>query len=100
MQRRIGEIREAGGEVVALSARGDRRDVERVRNELEISFGLVPAPIRQAAEAYGVWNQQRNSAFGTVIIDKSAKISFFRFGRDEHDRPSLLEILTALRTMK
>jgi alkyl hydroperoxide reductase subunit AhpC len=73
------------------------RDLALSLLELELSFFMVAAPVRQVAEAYGVWNKQRNTSFGTVIVDKSGIVRFHRFGRDEHDRPSLLEILTMLR---
>lgn len=86
--------------MIGLSSRGGRDDVQRVRAELGISFPLIPAPVRQLAETYGVWNQQKNAAFGTVIIGKTGVVRYQRFGQDEHDRPSALEIVSSLRNIK
>lgn len=86
--------------MVGLSSRGDQGDVERIRRELGISFQLIPAPVRQIADTYGVWNYQKNAAFGTVIIDKVGVVRFHRFGQDEYDRPSLIEFISSLRSIK
>ncbi len=86
--------------MIGLSSRGGRDDVQRVRTELGISFPLIPAPVRQAAETYGVWNHQKNAAFGTVIIDKAGVVRYQRFGQDEYDRPSVLDIFSSLRNVK
>lgn len=86
--------------MIGLSSRGDRGDVERIRRELGIAFPLIPAPVRQVAETYGVWNYQKNAAFGTVIIDKARIVRFERFGQDEHDRPSVTDLISILRNIK
>ena len=86
--------------MIGLSSRGDRGDVERIRREFGISFPLIPAPVRQVAETYGVWNHQKNTAFGTVIIDKAGVVRYLRFGQDEYDRPSTLEIISSLTSIK
>lgn len=86
--------------MIGLSSRGDRGDVERMWWELGILFPLIPAPVRQVADNYGVWNYQKNAAFGTVIIDKAGVVRFHRFGQDEHDRPSVIELISSLRSIK
>ena len=100
MQRRITEIHEAGGEIIGLSSRGDRNDVERVRRELGVSFPLIPAPVRDVADGDGVWNHQKNASFGTVIIGKTGIVRLQRLGQDEQDRPSVIDLVSTLRTIR
>jgi peroxiredoxin len=84
--------------VVALSSGGDWDDVERTRLELQIGFALVPRPVIEVAEAYGVWNPTKQRALATVIVDKGGTVRFVQDAwQDENNRPSIATTLKVLR---
>ena len=97
MQAHISEIRDAGAEVIGLSSWDDADGVQRLRAELGISFPVIPAPTRQLAEAYGVWNHEENAAFDTLIIDKVGTVRYRHVAKNSYDRPSVLDIVARLR---
>jgi peroxiredoxin len=98
LQANISEIRQAQAEIVALSSGGNRKDVERTREVLGITFPMVPSPVFDVAEAYGVWDNQRKLAIATVINDKAGVVRFSHQAvRDDWDRPSVSQILRVLR---
>lgn len=75
------------------------RDVQRVRDDLNISFPLVFGPVFDVADAYGVWHYQRNAAFGTVIVDRNGVVRMHHVSRDEFDRPGASKLLDVLRSI-
>ena len=55
---------------------GDQQDVSRMRDNMGITFTLIPIPSRKVAEAFGVWNESGQYATATVIIDIKGRIRF------------------------
>ena len=68
LQRKISEINELDTEVIAFATEGNQNDVEITKNDLNITFTLIPTPNRQVANDFGV------NTYDTIIIDKNGII--------------------------
>lgn len=97
MQHRISEIKELDSEVVAIASKGNRKNEEKTQKVLNITFPIIPGPERKTAEAFGVWNNKRQLAIATVIVDKQGKIRFIHKSSSDTDRPNASEIIEKLK---
>ena len=78
VQNRIESIKRLNAEVIAISSIGDQQDVSRMRDNMGITFTLIPKPSRKVAKAFDVWNESGHYATATVIIDKKGRIRFMQ----------------------
>ena len=70
LQKNISEIEKLNAELIAFATSGNQNDVEITKNELNITFTLIPTPNRPVVKVYGV------RTYATIIIDKSGIIRF------------------------
>ena len=68
LQGKISEFQKLDTEVIAFATEGNQNDVERTRNDLNITFTLIPTPNSQVANDFGV------NTYDTIIIDKNGII--------------------------
>jgi len=99
-QRGISELKEYNAEVIAISSRGDRRDVEKTKKALNLTFALIPGPNRKVAEEFAVYDQEKKRAIATLILDKEGMIRFKYISKDPEDRPSFSKIIKWLQEIK
>ena len=65
LQENISEIENLNAKLIAFATSGNQNDVEITKNELNITFTLIPTPNRPVAEVYGV------RTYATIIISKN-----------------------------
>jgi peroxiredoxin len=99
LQDRLSEIRSLNTEVIAISTRGDRIMEENTRNYLNIKFSIIPSPNRGTSEAFGVWNNSRNLAIATIILDKDGVIRYINESMSDFGRPSVSEVIEKLKEL-
>ena len=97
LQSRISEIRELDAEIIAIATRGNRNNEEKTKKAFNITFTIIPGPERKTAEAFGVWNNTRQLAIATVIVDKSGVIRFIHEGVSDFDRPNASDVIKKLK---
>ena len=100
LQRRVSEIKELDADIIAIATRGNHEDVQKTRNQLGITFTLVPVPNRKVAEDFGVYNPERKRAIATLILDKEGLIRLKYVSRNENDRPNFSKIIKILQDIK
>jgi len=98
LQERISEIEKLNAEVIAISSKGDQQDVEKIKRILGLTFTLIPKPNQKVAEDFGVWNQYRNRAVATIVIDKKGRIRFREVSNSD-DRTSASKIIRELQSI-
>ena len=76
LQEQISEIEKLNAEVIAIASKGDQQDVQKSKRILGLTFTLIPKPNQTVAEDFGVWNQYRNRAIATIVIDKIGHVRF------------------------
>ena len=74
LQENISEIENLNAELIAFATSGNLNDVEITKNELNITFTLIPMPNRPVVNVYGV------RTYATIIIDKGGIIRFKESG--------------------
>ena len=99
MQDRISEIKDLDAEVVAIASKVNRKSEAKTKKVLNITFTIIPGPERKAAEALGVWNNKRQLAIATVIVDKQGNIRLIYESSSNTDRPNASEIIKKLEEM-
>ena len=95
LQEQIFEIEKLNAEVIAIASKGDQQDVEKSKRLLGLTFTLIPKPNQKVAEDFGVWNQYRNRAVATIVIDKKGRIRFREVSNSD-DRTSASKIIREL----
>ena len=95
VQERLSDIEKLNAEVIAISSKGDQQDVIKMKRHLGLTFTLIPKPNRKVAEDFGVWNQYRNRAVATIVIDKKGRIRFIEVSNSD-DRTSASKIIKEL----
>jgi peroxiredoxin len=98
LQEQISEIEKLNAEVIAIASKGDQQDVERSKRLLGLTFTLIPKPNKKVAEDFGVWNQSRNRAVATIVIDKNGRIRFKEVSNSD-DRTSASKIIRELQSI-
>ncbi len=100
LQKRLPEIKALDADVIAIASRGNHQDVEKTRNQLGITFTLVPVPNRKVAEDFGVYDPKRNRAIATLILDREGFIRLKHVSKTENDRPEFQKIIDTLRGIR
>ena len=95
VQEKISEIEKLNAAVIAISSKGDQKDVEKIKRHFGLTFTLIPKPNRKVAEDFGVWNRHRNRAVATIVIDKKGSIRFKKVSNSD-DRTSASKIIREL----
>ncbi|UCD80220.1 MAG: redoxin domain-containing protein [Desulfobacterales bacterium] len=98
LQERLSEIEKLNAEVIAISSKGDQRDVEKMKRHLGLTFTLIPEPNRKVAENFGVWNRNRNRAVATIVIDTKGRIRFLEVSNSDY-RTSASKIIKELQRL-
>jgi peroxiredoxin len=100
LQSQIADIHAQDAEVIALSSRGDARDVRRIHDQLKLTYPLVPAPITQVIKDFGLSINRYGTSYGTVIIDTSGVVRFVHDSTNEDSRLSVSEIRRLLQEIQ
>jgi peroxiredoxin len=100
LQSQIADIRALDAEVIALSSRGNERDVRRTHDQLKLSYSLVPTPVSQVIKDFGLSTDQYGTSYGTVIIDKTGVVRFVHDSINENNRTSVSEIRRVLQDIR
>ena len=100
LQSQIADIRALDAEVIALSSRGNERDVRRTHDQLKLTYPLVPAPLTQVIKDFGLSTDQYGTSYGTVIIDKNGVVRFVHDSTNENNRTPVPQIRRILQEIK
>jgi peroxiredoxin len=100
LQAQLVEIRSLGAEVIALSSRGNRSDVQRARDQLKLTYPTTAAPIQSVIKDYELWTNQYGISYGTVIIDKNGVVRFVDNSVNEYNRTSVSQIRRVLQDIR
>lgn len=82
---------------MAIATRGNRNTEKKTKKAFNITFTIIPGPERKTAEAFGVWNNTRQQAIATVIVDKSGVIRYIHEGVSDFDRPNASDVIKKLK---
>jgi peroxiredoxin len=100
LQAQLVEIRSLGAEVIALSSRGNRNDVQRTHDQLKLTYPTIAAPIQSVIKDYELSTTQYGTSYATVIIDKNGVVRFVDNSTDEHNRASVSQIRRLLQDIR
>jgi peroxiredoxin len=81
LQKQISDIEKLNTEVIAISTAGNQQDVEKSKENIEITYVLIPTPNRKVVEEYGLSYDSSSScggAYATFIIDTKGHVRFKR----------------------
>ena len=76
LQEQISEIIKLNSELIAISAAGDRDNVERTKSSLGITFTLIPTPNKKVVLDFGLSYADSGRVHATIIIDKKGRIRY------------------------
>ncbi len=96
----IEEIRALDAEVIGLSTRGDGEDVRRTHALLKLTYPLVPMPLAQVIQDFGLSTDQWGTSYATVIIDKLGIVRFVHDSTNANYRIAVSIILHRLQGSK
>ena len=100
LQDQLTAIRALDAEVIALSSGGNERDVRRTRDQLKLTYPLIPAPIEKVIKDFGLPTNRGGASFGTVIIDKNGIVRFVDGSINESVRASVADIRRVLQEIR
>ncbi len=102
LQKRISEIKQLNGEIIAIATMKDREkgDAAKAVKSLGITFPLIPGPHLKEAEDFGVYTRENNKAAATLILDKEGTVRFKYISKDDDDRPPVSKVIEVLRGLK
>jgi peroxiredoxin len=78
LQKQISDIEKLNTEVIAISTAGNQQDVEKSKENIEITYVLIPTPNRKVVEEYGLSYDSYGGAYATFIIDTKGHVRFKR----------------------
>ena len=76
------------------------KDVQRTRDQLRLTFPLVPRPATQVIKDFDLSTNKFGISYGTVIIDKKGIVRFVHDSSNELEYPSVSEILRVLQKIR
>jgi len=100
LQSKISDIRAFDAEVIALSSRGDVKDVQRTREQLKLTYSLIPRPITKLIEDFELSKNRFGISYSTVIIDKKGIVRFVHDSSSEFDYPSISKLISVLQQVR
>ena len=100
LQEQLTAIRALDAEVIALSSGGDERDVRRTREQLKLTYPVIPAPITKVITDFDLPTNRGGASFSTIIIDKNSIVRFVDKSTDEFARTSVAEIRRVLQEIR
>jgi peroxiredoxin len=100
LQEQLTTIRSLDAEVIALSSGGNERDVRRTRDQLKLTYPIIPAPITKVIKDFDLPTNRSGVSFGTVIIDKNSIVRFVDNSTNESNRTSVAEIRRVLQEIR
>jgi peroxiredoxin len=65
LQKQISDIEKLNTEVIAISTAGNQQDVEKSKENIEITYALIPTPNRKVVEEYGLSYDSYGGAYAT-----------------------------------
>jgi alkyl hydroperoxide reductase subunit AhpC len=86
--------------VIALSTGGDEKDVRGIRDQLKLTYPIVPAPITKVIKDFDLTTDRNGTTYGTVIIDKNSVIRFIHNSTDASVRTPVAEIRRVLQEIR
>jgi peroxiredoxin len=97
LQKHISDIGKLNAEVIAISTVGNQKDVEKSKENIEITYVLIPTPNRKVVEEYGLSYDSSScrGAYATFIIDTKGHVRFKRVETGK-TRTSVSEIIKEL----
>jgi peroxiredoxin len=77
LQKYISDIEKLNTKVIAISTTGNQQDVEKSKENIEITYVLIPTPNRKVVEEYGLsYDFSCGGAYATFIIDTKGHVRF------------------------
>ena len=95
LQKRITDIEKLNAQVIAISTGGNQQDVEKSKNNIEITYVLIPTPNSKVVKEYGLRYDSDGGAFATFIIDTAGHLRFKRVETGQ-SRTSVSKIIKEL----
>ena len=97
LQDHYEEIRGLGAEVIALSTDSEQDAVDIVEG-LSLSFPVLYDTETKVAREWGVFNLLSDgvSAPATYVFDATGDLVAYRIGQTISDRPSVVQVMSAL----
>jgi peroxiredoxin len=101
LQKQISDIEKLNTKVIAISTTGNQQDVEKSKENIEITYVLIPTPNRKVVEEYGLsYNSSScGGAYATFIIDTKGHVRF-KHVETVNTRTSVSEIIKELQIIQ